>query len=108
MIDAFKSAKQTRILRCASERTDGMKTIDSLIDFLDRISTPRMTEMQIEIIENKLLDLAIEGEEAARRHADLYRSRLNWEETRSAEQRQNLVDQAQDAQAWLARQRCVA
>ena len=105
---AFKAAKQTRILRCASERTDGMKTIDSLIDFLDRVATPRMTDTQIEIIENKLLDLAIEGEEAARRHADLYRSRLNWEETRSAEQRQNLVDQAQDAQAWLAHQRCVA
>ena len=60
-----------------------------------------MTDTQIEIIENKLLDLEIEGEEAARRHADLYRSRLNWEETRSPEQRQNLVDQAQDAQAWL-------
>jgi hypothetical protein len=80
-----------------------MKTIDSLIDFLDRVATPRMTDTQIEIIENKLLDLAIEGEEAARRYADLYRSRLNWEETRSAEQRQNLVDQAQDAQAWLSR-----
>ena len=89
-------------------RTDGMKTIDSLIDFLDRVATPRMTDTQIEIIENKLLDLSIEGEEAARRHADLYRSRLNREETRSAEQRQNLVDQAQDAEAWLAHQRCVA
>ena len=80
-----------------------MKTIDSLIHFLDRVATPRMTDTQIEIIENKLLDLAIEGEEAARRYADLYRSRLKWEETRSAEQRQNLVDQAQDAQAWLSR-----
>jgi hypothetical protein len=97
---AFKSAKHTRILRCVSE-TVLMKTIDSLIDFLDRVTTPRMTDTQIEIIENKLLDLEIEGEEAARRHADLYRSRLNWEETRSSEQRQNLVDQAQDAQAWL-------
>ena len=80
-----------------------MKTIDSLLDFLDRVGTPRMTETHIEIIENKLLDLSIAGEEAARRYADLYRSRLNWEETRSAEQRQNLVDQAQDAQAWLSR-----
>ena len=80
-----------------------MKTIESLIDFLDRVATPRMTDTQIEIIENKLLDLAIEGEEAARRYADLYRSRLKWEETRSAEQRQNLVDQAQDAQPWLSR-----
>jgi len=78
-----------------------MKAIDSLIDFLDRVATPRMTDTQIEIIENKLLDLEIEGEEAARRHTDLYRSRLNWEETRSPEQRQNLVDQAEDAQAWL-------
>jgi len=78
-----------------------MKTIDSLIDFLDRVATPRMTDTQIEIIEDKLLDLSIEGEEAARRYGDLYRSRLNWEGTRSAEQRQNLVDQAQDAQAWL-------
>jgi hypothetical protein len=84
-----------------------MKTIDSLINFLDRVATPRITDTQIEIIENKLLDLSIEGEEAARRHVDLYRSRLNWEETRSAEQRQNLVDQAQDAQTWLA-QRCIA
>ena len=84
-----------------------MKTIDSLINLLDRVATPRIPDTQIEIIENKLLDLSFEGEEAARRHADLYRSRLNWEETRSAEQRQNLVDQAQDAQTWLA-QRWIA
>jgi hypothetical protein len=90
-----------------------MKTIDSLIDFFDRLTTPRiaqkflprkeMTDTQIEIIENKLLDLAIEGQEAARRYADLYRSRMNWEETRSAEHRQNFIDEAQDAQAWLTR-----
>ena len=80
-----------------------MKTIDSLIDFCDRVATRRMTDTQIEIIENKLLDLAIEGEEAARRHADLYRSRLNWERTRSAEQRLNFIDQARNAQTWLAR-----
>ena len=79
-----------------------MKTIDSLIDFFDRLATPRMTDTQIEIIENKLLDLAIEGQEAARRYSDLYRSRMNWEETRSAEEREGFVDQAQDAQAWLA------
>ena len=88
-----------------------MKTIDTLIDFFDRLATPRnaqkflprkeMTDTQIEITENKLLDLTIEGQEAARRYADLYYSRLNWEGTRSAEQWQNLVDQAQDAQAWL-------
>jgi hypothetical protein len=36
-----------------SERTDGMKTIDSLIDFCDRLATPRVTDTQIEIIEKK-------------------------------------------------------
>ena len=80
-----------------------MKTIDSLIDFLDRLATPRMTDRQIEIVENKLLDLANDDDrEAARRYTDLYLCRLNWEGTRSAEQRQNLVDQARNAQAWLA------
>ena len=67
-----------------------------------------MIAAQIGIIQDKLLNLGIEGdEEAAQQYADLYLCRLNWEGTRSAEQRQNLVDQAQDAQAWLA-QRCVA
>jgi len=33
-----------------------MKTIDSLIDFLDRIATPPITETKIEIIENKLFN----------------------------------------------------
>jgi len=62
-----------------------------------------MTDTQIEIIENKLLNLGIEGdEEAARQYADFYLSRLNWERTRSAETRQDFVDQAQDSQAWLA------
>src|SRR5215469_3078540 len=89
-----------------------MKTIDTLINFFDRLATQRIaqnflprkeiTDAKIEIIENKLLDLAIEGQEAARRYADLYRSRLNWEETRSAEQPQDFIDQAHDAQAWLA------
>ena len=46
-------------------RTDGMKTIDALIDFFDRLATPRMTDMQIEIIEKKLLNLAIEGDREA-------------------------------------------
>ena len=41
-------------------RTDSMKTIDSLIDFFDRLATPRMTNAQIEIIEKKLLSLANE------------------------------------------------
>jgi hypothetical protein len=88
-----------------------MKTIDSLIDFFDRLATPRIahkflprkeiTDTQIESIENKLLDLAIEGQEAARRYVDLYRSRMNWEETGSAEHRQDFIDQAHDAQVWL-------
>ncbi len=79
-----------------------MKTIDSLIDFFDRIATPRMTDTQIEIIEKKLLNLAEVDGEAARHYADFYRSRLNWERTRSAEQRLNFVDQARNAQSWLA------
>src|SRR5215831_5308538 len=97
LFDCFKSANRTRVLRCVSETYLRMKTIDTLIDFFDRLATPRiaqkflprkeMTDTQIEIIENKLLDLTIEGQEAARRYADLYRSRLNWEETRSAEHR---------------------
>jgi len=62
-----------------------------------------MTDTQIEIIENKLLDLAIGGDrEATWQYADLYLCRLNWERTRSAETRQDFVDQAQDSQAWLA------
>ena len=79
-----------------------MKTIDSLIDFFDRLAAPRMTDTQIEIIENKLLNLATDGDrQAARHYTDLSLSRMNWERTRSAEERQNFVDQAQDAQAWL-------
>ena len=72
------------------------------ISYLDGVATGTTKDTEIEIIENKLLDLEIEGEEAARRHADLYRSRLNWEETRSVEHRQDFIDQAHDAQAWLA------
>ena len=80
-----------------------MKTIDSLIDFLDRLATPRMTDRQIEIVENKLLDLANDDDrEAARRYTDLYLCRMKWERTRSPEDRHNFIHQAQDAQAWLA------
>jgi hypothetical protein len=80
-----------------------MKAIDSLIDFFDRLATPRMTDTEIEIIENKLLNLAIDGDkEAARHYTDLSLSRMSWERIRSAEERQDFVDQAQDAQAWLA------
>ena len=62
-----------------------------------------MTDTQTEFIENKLLDLAIGGDrEATSQYADLYLSRLDWERTRSAEHRQGFLDQAQDAQAWLA------
>jgi len=86
-----------------------MKTIDTLIDFLDRVATPRMTDTQIEIIENKLLNLVNKGDrEAARQYVDLSLCRMGWERTRYPEHRQNLVDQAQEAQAWLARERCVA
>jgi len=81
-----------------------MKTIDSLIDFFDRLATLRMTDAQIEIIEKKLLDLANEGDrEAARHYTDLSISRMSWERTRSAEHRQYFVDEAHDAQAWLSR-----
>ena len=81
-----------------------MKTIDLLIDFFDRLATPRMTDTQIEIIENKLLNLAINGSdrEAARHYTDLSLSRMSWERTRSAEHRLNFVYQVQGAQAWLA------
>jgi hypothetical protein len=62
-----------------------------------------MTDTQIEIIENKLLDLAISGDgEASQQYADLYLSRLNWQRTRSAEHRRDFLGQVQDAHAWLA------
>jgi len=80
-----------------------MKTIDSLIHFLDRLATPRMTDRQIEIVENKLLNLANDDDrEAARRYSDLYLCRMKWERTRSPEDRHAFIHQAQDAQAWLA------
>ena len=61
-----------------------------------------MSDIEIEIIENKLLDLATEGDrEAAQEYYDLYLSRLDWERTRSTEQRQDFVDQAQRAHAWV-------
>ena len=74
-----------------------------MIDSLYGAATSLMTDTQTEFIENNLLDLAIDGDtEATRRYADLYLSRLTWERTRSAEHRQDFLDQAQDAQAWLA------
>jgi hypothetical protein len=80
-----------------------MKTIDSLIDFFDRLATPRMTDTQIEIIENKLFNLAIDGnKEAVRRYTDLSLSRMSWERMRSLEHRHDFIHQAQDAQAWLS------
>ena len=76
-----------------------METIDSL----NRIPTQPTRDMEIEIIETKLLNLAIDGdEEAARQYANMFLSRLNWERIHSAEHRQEFVDQAQNAQAWLA------
>ena len=76
-----------------------METIDSLYG----AATWPMTDTQTEFIENKLVDLAIDGDrEATQQYAVLYFSRLNWERTRSAEHRQDFLDQAQDAQAWLA------
>ena len=80
-----------------------MKTIDSLIDFFDRLATPRMTDAQIETVEKKLLNLATVGDgEAARHYADLSLSHMRWERTRSAEHRQDFVIQAQGAQVWLS------
>jgi len=62
-----------------------------------------MTDTQIELIENQLLNLAIEGDRnATSQYAHLYLCRVNWEQTRSAKEWQGFVDQAQDAQAWLA------
>ena len=62
-----------------------------------------MTDTQTEFIENKLLNLGIGGDgDAAQQYVDLFLSRLDWERTRSAEHRQDFLDQAQDAQAWLA------
>jgi hypothetical protein len=93
-----KSVKHTRILWCVSETVLGMKTID----FFDRLTTPRMTDTKIEIIEQKLLNLANDGDqEAARHYTDLSRARLNWERTRSPEHQQDFIDEAQDAQVWL-------
>jgi hypothetical protein len=76
-----------------------METIDSSY----RIATPPTRDIELEIIENKLLNLAIDGDtEAIQQYADLYLSRLNWERTRSDEHRRDFLDHAQDAQAWLA------
>src|SRR5215472_6100935 len=70
-------------------RNRTVKTVDSLIDSLYRVATAPMTDRQLEIIENKLLNLANEDDaEAARQFADLYLCRMKWERTRSAEDRQ--------------------
>ena len=80
-----------------------MKTIDWLIDFFDRLATPRMTDTQIEVIENRLVNLAKMGDrEAARHYTDLSLSRMSWERTRSPEDRYDFIHQVQDAQAWLS------
>jgi len=72
------------------------------INYLEGLASPPTSDTAIEIVEDKLLDLAIGGDwEASQQYADLYLSRLNWERTRSAEHRQNLVDQAQRAHAWV-------
>ena len=77
-----------------------MKTIDSLIDFFDRLATPRIIDTQIE---KKLLNLANEGDrEAARHYTDLTLARMSWERTGYPEHRQDFVDEAHDAQVWLA------
>ena len=73
------------------------------ISYSNAVATPPITDTEIEIVENKLLDLAIEGDrEAAQEYYDLYLCRLDWERTRSAERWQDFVDQAQTAHAWLA------
>jgi hypothetical protein len=76
-----------------------METIDSLYG----AATSLMTDTQTEFIENKLLDLAIDGDrEATSQYADLYLSRLDWERTRSVEHRQDFLNHTQDADAYLA------
>jgi len=94
---AFSRADDCRVAgRAIESRTE-------MIDPLYRIATPPTRDMEIEIIETKLLNLAIDGdEEAARQYANMFLSRLDWERIRSAEHQQQFVDQAQNAQAWLA------
>ena len=78
------------------------RTRMKMIDFFDRLATPHMTDTKIGIIEQKLSNLANDGDrEAARHYTDLSRARLSWERTRSPEHRQDFVDEAQDAQVWL-------
>ena len=78
-----------------------MKTINSLIHFFDRLATPQIIDTQT--IEKKLLNLANKGDgEAARHYTDLSLSRMSWERTGYPEHWQDFVDEAHDAQAWLA------
>ena len=73
-----------------------------MIDFFDRLTTPHMTDTKIEIIDQRLSNLANDGDkEAARHYTDLSRARLIWERTRSPEHQQGVIDEAQDAQVWL-------
>ena len=80
-----------------------MKVIDSLIDFVDRLATPQMSDRQIETIDKKLLNLTIAGDqEATEYYTDLSLSRMSWERTGYPEHWQDFVDETHDAQAWLA------
>ena len=73
------------------------------IDSIHGVATSPMTDTQIQTIETKLLNLAIDGDgEAAQQYADLYLSRLDWERTRSAELRRDFLDHPGGADAWLA------
>src|SRR5262249_55033753 len=104
-VEVIRLARRLKLSdsRAFPKEVKSMKPIDSLIDFFDRLATPRMTDTQIEIIEKKLLNLAIEGDrEAARHYTDLSIARLSWERTLSPEHRLDFIDQAQDSQAWLA------
>jgi len=62
-----------------------------------------MSDREIDAIADRLIDLALEGDkEAAERFADFHVVRRNWERGRSLEIWQDLVNQAQNTQAWLA------
>ena len=61
-----------------------------------------MSDQEIQVIENKLLHLGLEGDrEAARQYAPLYLLRRSWGRTGSAEHRQNFLDQMHDVQVRL-------
>jgi len=61
-----------------------------------------VSDDEIESVESKLLRLATDGDPDAVQHfADLYQFRRNWQRSRSIENREELMYQAQEAQAWL-------